>query len=281
MQCKFIGLNNQQCGGNALVGSDFCFYHSQDPEIIKIRGDLIGQVEQPEDASAIKINNNRDAIGLLNKTVTELSNSEISEQKANSLCYLINTSMKALEQDETYTRYKKIADAVSGRKMKNIYDNLDGKERFKAFKSSLNDSNHRGEEAEEIIRSFDLDSSGGEKSSEKNLQTQAKATSFYRESNGALIKDTYMLLQVIYMLMSQVIILRTFSGGKEISKEKQVSFARDLKKILSSIEAANKSLELLKECPNDPFITDLFMRSKFEVEEEWENNDCGMILSRS
>ena len=121
MQCNFIKNNGGRCNSNALKGDEFCFVHSNDPEIVKIREKVLSEggknsrKQYQPIVDEITIEDTNGVVQMIRKLIQEIRQDEISTKKANAIGYLLNIGLRALQQSNIEDRLKDIEDVLSNR----------------------------------------------------------------------------------------------------------------------------------------------------------------------
>jgi hypothetical protein len=118
MQCEFIKESGEKCGANSLRNDKFCFMHSDDPEIIKIRqkslseGGSNSRKKYEPLIDEVDLENNADILFLIKKLIEETRGDKISTKKTTAIGYLLNIAIKALEQSDIEKRLSTIENAI-------------------------------------------------------------------------------------------------------------------------------------------------------------------------
>jgi hypothetical protein len=116
-------MDNKICSGNtrdgskcrvvALAGSDFCFFH--DPsraEQRRVAQSLGGQGNRmrilAEDTPDIRVECSADIIALICQTINQVRRGEVDPKIANSVGYLANIAMAAVERNDLEKRIQKL-----------------------------------------------------------------------------------------------------------------------------------------------------------------------------
>lgn len=102
MKCQFTKPNGEQCDANAMIDSQFCFSHNpetaEDKKSAVLKGGLAPKPrKEAEPLEPIKMRSADDILALIEDTVNRIRTEPITRQKANSIGYLINIALKALE----------------------------------------------------------------------------------------------------------------------------------------------------------------------------------------
>lgn len=124
MKCGFTKENGLKCEANALRGGDFCFLHSDDPEIVKVRekalseGGKNSRKQYEPLLDEIAVCGAKDVVELIVKLIGEVRRDEISTKKASTIGFLLNTLLKALELGEIDDKLEAVKSIFSGRGIK-------------------------------------------------------------------------------------------------------------------------------------------------------------------
>jgi len=115
--CKAKKPDGTDCQSAALPGSEYCFFH--DPAKAEKRREaqsLGGRHNHMKtlapDAPDVKIEKIQDAVPLLSETINQVRKGEIDPRVANSVGYLANVIIKAVEQSDIEKRLEEIEAAI-------------------------------------------------------------------------------------------------------------------------------------------------------------------------
>lgn len=118
--CKHISADGKQCGGFAMNGSDFCFFH--DPATADARREagrkggsrskIASTKVLPEDTPDIKIESIKDIETLIAATISQVRRGDLAPSVSNAVCQLINAWTKILEIGELEERMRRLEAAV-------------------------------------------------------------------------------------------------------------------------------------------------------------------------
>ena len=102
MQCKHTKENGEQCNGNAMTGSDFCYTHNPDISEeekleAKARGGSNRALTINNPLPVMPINEPQDAIMLIADTINRVRAGELDIRTANCLGFLTDKLLKAFE----------------------------------------------------------------------------------------------------------------------------------------------------------------------------------------
>ena len=119
MQCQFIKEDNKRCEAMTIKDSKFCFMHSSDPKIKKIRkkalskGGKNSKKKYEPLTEKINIKSNKDVVNLITQTINEVRQDKISTKRANAIGYLSNVIIRALSQQTIEEKLNRIEHALS------------------------------------------------------------------------------------------------------------------------------------------------------------------------
>src|ERR1700722_17831905 len=107
--CSAIKRDRTRCSAATIPGSEFCFFH--DPEKAEDRRQAQSQGGRnnrmktlPESAPNVRVGNSGDAIALISQTINQVRKGQIDPRIANSVGFLANILLKAVERDKLETR---------------------------------------------------------------------------------------------------------------------------------------------------------------------------------
>lgn len=111
--CKAKKPDGSDCQAVALPGSEYCFFH--DPakaerrrEAQSLGGRHNHMKTLSSDAPDVEIETIQDTIPLLTETINQVRKGEIDPRVANSIGYLANVIIKAVEQSDIEKRLEEI-----------------------------------------------------------------------------------------------------------------------------------------------------------------------------
>ena len=111
--CKAKKPDGSDCQAVALPGSEYCFFH--DPEKAERRREaqsLGGRHNHmktlDEDAPDVNIKDCQDTVPLLSDTINQVRKGQIDPRVGNTVGYLANVIIKAVEQSDTEKRLEEI-----------------------------------------------------------------------------------------------------------------------------------------------------------------------------
>lgn len=104
----------------SLHDKDKCFFHSVEKENERRAANAAGgkkdkNINNPSDFT-VKIECTKDVLSILQYTIDDLRSKKVTPNYANSIGYLINIALKALEQGEIQTRLEVIEYALKIKK---------------------------------------------------------------------------------------------------------------------------------------------------------------------
>ena len=106
-RCAHTKRDGQACGGFALAGSRYCFAH--DPtqaakrDEARRRGGKAGRVLTPT-APETTVRSVADVVTLVEATINDVRNGRLDSRTANTVGYLANIAIKAIELSEIEPR---------------------------------------------------------------------------------------------------------------------------------------------------------------------------------
>ena len=117
-RCQRIKSDGQVCKANATSGSVYCFFHdpatSEDRTAAQRAG---GQANRPSVvriAPVRELETSSHIVGLLAETINNVRRGELDSKVANSVGYLANILVKALEQSEIADRLEALERVMPG-----------------------------------------------------------------------------------------------------------------------------------------------------------------------
>jgi len=105
--CAHIRANGEPCRGYPVAGSLYCFVH--DPaqadkrDDARRRGGQAGTIP-PLDSSSVNVGTLGDVLALVELTINDVRAGRVDVKVANSVGYLANIAMKAIEQSDLEAR---------------------------------------------------------------------------------------------------------------------------------------------------------------------------------
>jgi hypothetical protein len=119
--CKASKRAGSRCEAAALDGSDYCFFH--DPSRAAERREaqaLGGQRNRMKTLDAaipdVKFESTAEVVALLSDTINQVRKGDIDPRIGNTVGYLANLLIKALEQNELETRIDKLETLLENQK---------------------------------------------------------------------------------------------------------------------------------------------------------------------
>lgn len=120
-QCDFAKSNGQRCRARRISGSKYCFHHdpkkTEKRREAKVAGGKKGkadwiQATLPQDAPDVSIEKPEDIKQLIGDTINQVRRGQLSPQVANSVGYLVNIAIKAIESGKIEERLKRLEEAI-------------------------------------------------------------------------------------------------------------------------------------------------------------------------
>jgi hypothetical protein len=118
--CKANTSNGTKCKAAAVTDSEFCFFHDPAGAADRTAAQSLGghgNRMKTLDAGTpdVKIQNSGDTIVLLSETINQVRKGFIDPRVANSVGYLANIAMRAVEQNELEARIRKLEAVLEDR----------------------------------------------------------------------------------------------------------------------------------------------------------------------
>ena len=118
-QCSFMKLNGKRCCAWAMDNSEFCFTHN--PETKDLRKEAVikggkGNKKETHSLDLIKVENSKDVVDLIVKTINELRTGLIDVRVANCTFYGSGQLIKALETSDLEKRLEEIEKILEEKK---------------------------------------------------------------------------------------------------------------------------------------------------------------------
>jgi hypothetical protein len=111
--CSATKPDQSKCQAPALPGSEFCFFH--DPSKAEKRREAQAQggrqnrMKTLEDSAPdVKVEDSGDAIALISDTINQVRKGKIDPRVANSVGFLANILLKAVERNKLETRIEQL-----------------------------------------------------------------------------------------------------------------------------------------------------------------------------
>ena len=121
-ECTFIKENSEKCASPALKGEELCFTHSDKPEVVEKRdlahreGGHCGKLPRVDSSEWVELKTLDDVVRFLERTANEVRTGKIDRGRANTLGYLTNILLGALEARDLNTRVEMLERVVIMRK---------------------------------------------------------------------------------------------------------------------------------------------------------------------
>lgn len=110
VECLYIKKNGERCKAKALRNSKYCFYHSRDKDTIKTRkeaqrrgGRNNGRTYEPA-TEEISVKSMVDVVSLMENTINDVRMHRMDIRRANSIGFLVNIVVKAIEKKDLERR---------------------------------------------------------------------------------------------------------------------------------------------------------------------------------
>lgn len=118
-QCRWVKADGTPCQANALLGSDYCFFHDPDKagerEAAQRAGGRVGKVAAlPPDTPDASLSSMADVVTFLGRTINQVRRGELDPKVANAVGYLAATLLRALEQGDIEKRLAELEAVVKG-----------------------------------------------------------------------------------------------------------------------------------------------------------------------
>lgn len=115
--CSATKPDDSKCQAPALPGSEFCFFHdpskAEERREAQAQGGRQNRMKTLEaTAQDVKVEDSGDARALLVQTINQVRKGEIDPRVANSVGFLANILIKALEQDKLEARIELLEAAL-------------------------------------------------------------------------------------------------------------------------------------------------------------------------
>jgi hypothetical protein len=111
--CSATKSDQSKCQAAVIPGSEFCFFH--DPSKAEQRREAQSQggrqnhVKTLEDSAPdVKVEDSGDAIALISETINQVRKGQIDPRVANSVGFLANILIKAVERNKLETRIEQL-----------------------------------------------------------------------------------------------------------------------------------------------------------------------------
>lgn len=108
MKCTHLKENGDTCGAQSMIGSKFCFSHNPDCKDQKLEAVRRGGLHKPDKderpLAPLPAKSVEDIRNLIEDTVNRIRTEPLTHQKANSIGYLLNITINAIEVAEVEKR---------------------------------------------------------------------------------------------------------------------------------------------------------------------------------
>ena len=115
--CSATKPDESKCNAAAIPGSEFCFFH--DPSNAEKRREAQAQGGRQNrmktlesTAPDVKVEDCGDAIALISETINQVRKGQIDPRVANSVGFLANILIKAVEQNKLETRIEQLEELL-------------------------------------------------------------------------------------------------------------------------------------------------------------------------
>lgn len=119
--CKASKRAGSGCEAAALEGSDFCFFHDPSKAAERREAQALGgqrnRMKTLDPAIPdVKFESSAQVVALLSDTINQVRKGNIDPRIGNTVGYLANLLIKALEQNELETRIDRLEESLESRK---------------------------------------------------------------------------------------------------------------------------------------------------------------------
>ena len=115
--CSATKRDESKCNAAAIPGSEFCFFH--DPSKAEKRREAQAQGGRQNRTKTlestvpdVKVEDCGDAIALISETINQVRKGQIDPRVANSVGFLANILIKAVEQNKLETRIEQLEELL-------------------------------------------------------------------------------------------------------------------------------------------------------------------------
>ncbi len=123
MKCKGRNRHGKSCQANALTDSEYCFFHDPKKKAARAAAQKAGGVERSRclanavlcTAKTVRLDSTESVIDLLSATINQARTGKIGLKVANTVGYLSQILLKALDQGELEKRLEEIEKALESR----------------------------------------------------------------------------------------------------------------------------------------------------------------------
>lgn len=115
-QCRAKTKEGIRCRSIALPNSDYCYFHdpskAEERKAAHVRGGKQGLYRVLEKAPDVSLKSCADIVQLICETVSQVRRGELDPKIANSVGYLANVAVRALETGDIEERVQALEDAI-------------------------------------------------------------------------------------------------------------------------------------------------------------------------
>jgi hypothetical protein len=118
--CKATTRDGSRCHAAALPGSDFCFFHDPSRAAERREAQALGGRQNRMKvlgaaAPDVKVEGCQDVVALMSETINQVRKGLIDPRVANTVGYLANVLIRAVQQGELETRMAELEALVKSR----------------------------------------------------------------------------------------------------------------------------------------------------------------------
>ena len=118
--CRAVKPDGSRCRAAALPGSGFCFFHdpakAEDRRAAQSFGGSQNRMKTlAADTPDVTVADCRDVVALISETINQVRKGQVDPRVANTVGYLANVLIKAVEQGELEDRLADLEALVKGR----------------------------------------------------------------------------------------------------------------------------------------------------------------------
>lgn len=127
--CRVTKPDGTPCQAPVLPGSEYCFFHdpkkAEERRLAQSHGGKQGRHKVLSDETPdVQIRDCRDILVFIETTINQLRRGEVDPRIANSLGYLLNLSLKAIDQGTTERRLAELEAVIKVPRKSTGIDNL-------------------------------------------------------------------------------------------------------------------------------------------------------------
>ncbi len=118
MQCQYIKQDKVQCNAHAMTGTQYCFTHNPASQAdkraaVQNGGRAPKPRKEAKPLAPLSVKSVAEVIALMEDTINRTRTEPFTHQKANSVGYLANVSLKALEAGELEARVEALEQQIA------------------------------------------------------------------------------------------------------------------------------------------------------------------------